>query len=1019
MTLVGFVAIALLGLETAVASAADVSLNGTTVMVNGTNDDAGGGNGNAMTVDLGPGAGQITVTDTAVSPSTTDPGCTDNGNNVVCNVTPAEFNITSSVRNDTVTVLANTPAIIDGLDGNDTLQGGGGGDRLFDGGGNDTLKGGGGADQLFQEAGSDTLDGEGGSDVVDAVAFFGAEVADTFRDTGATGTDSIGYFSSPTGVDLHIDDGLANDGTAGGAEGDLLGPGFESIAGSGQDDEIFGSAAAETLLAGGGEDDITGGNGADSLVGGMGVDHLIANDGVADADIDCGDGAGEVAAIDAIDPAPVSCENVQTGGAADTDGDGVPDSSDNCPTVANASQANADGDTQGDVCDADDDNDGVPDTSDNCPNQAAATPDGCPAGGGGGGAGDADGDGVPDASDNCSAVANASQANADGDAQGDVCDADDDNDNVPDTSDACPNQAAATANGCPSDGEGITAPVGAVVTSLLRGRMPKVAGLDVDEARDAITKKFPGAAFDLDFVKSCQATKNLEVIKQSPAAEKKLSSTATEPLIAKLDVCLGDDDFLNECDTSSLKQDMKPLAGKIDGSLAMAVAGQLADCKVDYDVKISQQAEEAAKLAAQGKKKKGEIKLAVDCPAEGDLIASVGQGFKVGGKDTFGVRVNGDENELWTLPAPTSKGSSFFSIVSLTVKDTAGQWPVVSAIVDDDSVNPSSKKTDVFKSREGVVTIPVTATQPGALRICVIQETAGAELLTKSIEIDVIPAPKFGSDEIYKTANGQYFQFAADGLKKLTADQAGAAARPTLAGALTPRRDLVGCLFDLWNCVSSLFNGRSQTISSLDGDGTVSRPRKVSLASEQAQLGIAQIAMGPNLQAFPGQPVIVTQDCIVLYQRVYYLTKCPVITAPGGAALVGANNGGGAGIVAAGGGNILGNHGGAIVAAGAGNLIGSDGATLIGSDGASIVAAGAGNLVGNAGNTMVAAGGLNQTNGIVAAGGGNAIQPDTAGIVAAGGLNLIGSDGASIVAAGAGNLVGNGGNTLIQPGGLK
>lgn len=35
----------------------------------------------------------------------------------------------------------------------------------------------------------------------------------------------------------------------------------------------------------------------------------------------------------------------------DTDGDTIPDATDNCPTVANADQANADGDTLGDACD--------------------------------------------------------------------------------------------------------------------------------------------------------------------------------------------------------------------------------------------------------------------------------------------------------------------------------------------------------------------------------------------------------------------------------------------------------------------------------------------------------------------------------------------------------------------------------------------------------------------------------------------------------------------------------------------
>lgn len=46
----------------------------------------------------------------------------------------------------------------------------------------------------------------------------------------------------------------------------------------------------------------------------------------------------------------------------DSDGDGVTDTGDNCPIVANPTQLNTDGDTQGDACDTDDDNDGVSDT---------------------------------------------------------------------------------------------------------------------------------------------------------------------------------------------------------------------------------------------------------------------------------------------------------------------------------------------------------------------------------------------------------------------------------------------------------------------------------------------------------------------------------------------------------------------------------------------------------------------------------------------------------------------------------
>lgn len=116
----------------------------------------------------------------------------------------------------------------------------------------------------------------------------------------------------------------------------------------------------------------------------------------------------------------------------DGDGDGVFDPYDNCLTVANASQANADFDAQGDACDAststaDGDRDGVPDDGDNCPTTANSTQ----ADGDRDGLGDAcdsivdpdtDGDGVIDARDNCPMQANTDQQDTDTDGTGDVCD---------------------------------------------------------------------------------------------------------------------------------------------------------------------------------------------------------------------------------------------------------------------------------------------------------------------------------------------------------------------------------------------------------------------------------------------------------------------------------------------------------------------------------------------------------------------------------------------------------------------
>jgi len=178
---------------------------------------------------------------------------------------------------------------------------------------------------------------------------------------------------------------------------------------------------------------------------------------------------------------------------ADQDGDGVPDSTDNCPTVANAGQLDANGNGVGDACEsaptvtispqtetvapggsvtftatANDSDDPVSSLTYEWrvngiiqPGQTGATATftfvadstvrvtvrdpGLLSGFAEAEVttnADADGDGVLDPSDNCVSTANPGQENNDGDAQGDVCDPDDDNDGVPDTGDNC----ALTAN---------------------------------------------------------------------------------------------------------------------------------------------------------------------------------------------------------------------------------------------------------------------------------------------------------------------------------------------------------------------------------------------------------------------------------------------------------------------------------------------------------------------------------------------------------------------------------------------
>jgi hypothetical protein len=143
----------------------------------------------------------------------------------------------------------------------------------------------------------------------------------------------------------------------------------------------------------------------------------------------------------------------------DSDGDGVDNCTDNCPSIANANQANADGDTLGDACDncpsvananqADGDGDGDGDACDNCIAVANSTQS------------NADGDSFGDACDNCPSVANNTQANGDGDTLGDACDncptttnqnqANGDGDTVGDACDNCP--TAFNSNQANSDGD--------------------------------------------------------------------------------------------------------------------------------------------------------------------------------------------------------------------------------------------------------------------------------------------------------------------------------------------------------------------------------------------------------------------------------------------------------------------------------------------------------------------------------------------------------------------------------------
>ncbi|MBT8097390.1 MAG: S-layer homology domain-containing protein [Gammaproteobacteria bacterium] len=83
----------------------------------------------------------------------------------------------------------------------------------------------------------------------------------------------------------------------------------------------------------------------------------------------------------------------------DWDGDGVLSYLDNCPGISDPNQANFDGDTRGDICDADDDNDGYMDTEDAFPFNADEWLDTDGDGIGNNADNDDDADGIPDNED--------------------------------------------------------------------------------------------------------------------------------------------------------------------------------------------------------------------------------------------------------------------------------------------------------------------------------------------------------------------------------------------------------------------------------------------------------------------------------------------------------------------------------------------------------------------------------------------------------------------------------------------
>ena len=216
-------------------------------------------------------------------------------------------------------------------------------------------------------------------------------------------------------------------------------------------------------------------------------------------------------------------------GAKDTDGDGIYDKDDACPTVAGLKQFNGCPDTDGD---------GITDAKDSCPEVAGLTEfNGCP---------DTDGDGVQDKEDTCVDVPGLKTLNGCPDADGDgVADKDDkckdvkgpkenagcpwpdrDGDKVFDKDDKCPDVAGTIANkGCPEVSDDVMKKLNDYAKTILfdTGKSSfQQQTFPVLQAITAILKEYPESKFSIEghTDNTGKADKNLTLSKDRAAAVK-------------------------------------------------------------------------------------------------------------------------------------------------------------------------------------------------------------------------------------------------------------------------------------------------------------------------------------------------------------------------------------------------------------------------------------------------------------------------------------------------------------------
>jgi outer membrane protein OmpA-like peptidoglycan-associated protein len=181
--------------------------------------------------------------------------------------------------------------------------------------------------------------------------------------------------------------------------------------------------------------------------------------------------------LDIDDDCPTVAGIAQFNGCPDTDGDGIADKDDECPTVAGIVEFNGCPDTDGD---------GIADAKDACPNvKGEARFGGCPNP-------DSDGDGIVDSKDACPTVPGPISA---------VGCPDRDGDGIADKDDKCPDQAGPrVTQGCPEDQviNELNFNLKNVLFDLNKSSITKESLIILDNAAKVLTEQLPSAYLYVD-----------------------------------------------------------------------------------------------------------------------------------------------------------------------------------------------------------------------------------------------------------------------------------------------------------------------------------------------------------------------------------------------------------------------------------------------------------------------------------------------------------------------------------------